>query len=117
MKRSNTSKFSWNCSTDDMVESVWEFKQAPSTWYGNHHCCDSGFPYTYTLGHKTKLLTLPRKGNKEFLHSSVAPVVVTDFIIELLLDLRMLCKVFICCHCADIFLHLLQFSKLLLYPL
>jgi hypothetical protein len=35
---------------------------------------------------------------------SISPVIVANFIIELLLEFRMLLKVFIGCHCADLFL-------------
>jgi len=55
--------------------------------------------------------------NREFRRYLVSPVIVTDLIIKLLPEFRVLLKVLVCCHCADLFLHLLQFSNLLLYPL
>jgi hypothetical protein len=65
-----------------------------------------GFPGTYWG--TEELLTLDRQGNSKIrvlVCSLVSPVVVTDFIIKLLLDFRVLLKVLICCHCADLFLH------------
>lgn len=92
---------------ESLTQSVLKaFHQAPCTCYRNHQIWDGWFPL-YISGHG-KIIGSSQTWKwqlKVLFCSSISPVIVTDFIIKLLLDFRVLLKVLIRCHCADLFLH------------
>jgi len=53
-------------------------------------------------------------GSLREIHCSVSPIVVTYFIVKLLFELRVLSKVLLCRHGADLLLHLLNFCNFFL---